>query len=110
LHGKSISGNPPFFHEDVEVQYKYIKDCKYSFLKEYWANVSAEAKALIKALLVIDPKQRLTTADALSHPWMKTKRELLMENSLADSQRSMQVNFTNNKFKSAVRKVSVCSV
>jgi serine/threonine protein kinase len=100
------SGYPPFHHEKSAVQNKYIKECKYTFIDEYWGNVSEEAKAFIKALLVVDPKQRLSAADTLKHPWMRKDQATLKGNSLLTSQLSIQENFVNKKFKSAVKKVS----
>jgi serine/threonine protein kinase len=100
------SGYPPFHHEKSAVQNKYIKECKYTFIDEYWGNVSEEAKAFIKALLVVDPKQRLSAADALKHQWMATDQAILKEHSLLSSQLSIEAKFANKKFKSAVRKVS----
>lgn len=35
-----------------------------------WRNVSPEAKDLVRRLLVVDPKQRLTAAEALRHPFV----------------------------------------
>lgn len=34
-----------------------------------WRNISSEAKNLIKAMLTVDPSQRITVGDALAHPW-----------------------------------------
>lgn len=39
-----------------------------------WADVSDEAKEFVKALLVKDPKKRLTAKEALQHPWLQGKK------------------------------------
>jgi serine/threonine protein kinase len=36
-----------------------------------WGNLSASATHLLTALLTVDPEHRLTTAQALSHPWLQ---------------------------------------
>lgn len=38
---------------------------------EKWEKISLEAKDLLKELLHRDPSKRITTEDALSHPWFK---------------------------------------
>jgi serine/threonine protein kinase len=38
-----------------------------------WAAVSPDAKDMIKKLLLVDPRQRLTVGDVLSHPWCRAK-------------------------------------
>jgi len=50
--------------------FEKIKKAKYSFNPKYWNHVSEEAKDLIRNLLVVDPSQRLTAEQALSHPWI----------------------------------------
>ncbi|KAK6131322.1 hypothetical protein DH2020_034925 [Rehmannia glutinosa] len=40
-----------------------------------WPSISNGAKDLIKRMLTIDPKRRITAADALEHPWLKKDGE-----------------------------------
>ena len=35
-----------------------------------WPEVSDEAKDLVQRLLELDPKKRISAADALMHPWL----------------------------------------
>ncbi|KAM9194531.1 serine/threonine-protein kinase Chk2 isoform 1-T3 [Dugong dugon] len=81
-----LSGYPPFSEHKTQVSLKdQITSGKYNFIPEVWAEVSEKALDLVKKLLVVDPKERFTTQDALRHPWlqdedMKTKfQELLLE-------------------------------
>jgi serine/threonine protein kinase len=37
---------------------------------EGWSKVSSNAKSFLLALLNMNPSQRLTTSEALSHPWL----------------------------------------
>jgi calcium/calmodulin-dependent protein kinase I len=55
-----LSGEPPFFHEDNFELFELIKKCEYSMDKPCWNYVSAEAKDLIKRLLVADPNKRIS--------------------------------------------------
>lgn len=45
----------------------------YSFTPvEYWRNVSDPARDFIKRCLTIDPRARMTSHEALQHPWVRT--------------------------------------
>ncbi|PNI97714.1 CHEK2 isoform 3, partial [Pan troglodytes] len=48
-----------------------ITSGKYNFIPEVWAEVSEKALDLVKKLLVVDPKARFTTEEALRHPWLQ---------------------------------------
>lgn len=80
-----LGGYPPFHDENEQVQYRNIAEGNFVFHAEYWGNVSAHAKDLIKNLLCVDPHQRFTVQQAMQHPWigmvptaaaMATKMEL----------------------------------
>jgi serine/threonine protein kinase len=64
-----LGGYPPFHDEDQKELFKRIKAGVYAFHDQYWSEVSAEAKDLIAKLLVVNPHERLTATQALSHPW-----------------------------------------
>ena len=68
-----LCGFPPFFDEDNEVLFKLIQNGNYDFPSPYWDEVSVEAKDLIKNLLVINHRQRLTTDEILKHSWLTGK-------------------------------------
>ena len=42
-----------------------IKKCEYEFPSPYWDDISDSAKDLIKKLLVVEPKERLTASEIL---------------------------------------------
>ncbi|XP_051682607.1 serine/threonine-protein kinase Chk2 [Oryctolagus cuniculus] len=67
-----LSGYPPFSEHKTQVSLKdQITSGKYNFIPEVWADVSEKALDLVKKLLVVDPKVRLTTEEALNHPWLQ---------------------------------------
>lgn len=80
-----LGGYPPFSDEITEYSlHDQICQGHYSFPPEFWKNVSDDAIDLIKQLLILDPKKRLTTVEALEHPWMQddeviAKAKKLME-------------------------------
>uniref|UniRef100_A0A8C8ZSV5 Serine/threonine-protein kinase Chk2 n=1 Tax=Prolemur simus TaxID=1328070 RepID=A0A8C8ZSV5_PROSS len=67
-----LSGYPPFSEHKTQVSLKdQITSGKYNFIPEVWADVSEKALDLVKKLLVVDPKARYTTEEALQHPWLQ---------------------------------------
>ncbi|KAB1255756.1 Serine/threonine-protein kinase Chk2 [Camelus dromedarius] len=67
-----LSGYPPFSEHKTQVSLKdQITSGKYNFIPEVWAEVSEKALDLVKKLLVVDPKVRFTTEEALRHPWLQ---------------------------------------
>lgn len=46
-------------------------------------HLSEELKDLIRKMLMVDPKERITALDAMNHPWFESASELLNED-LAD--------------------------
>ncbi len=72
LHSCRLGGYPPFSSEITKYTLKdQICQGRYSFPDKYWDGVSEYAKDLIKKLLTIDPKNRITSAVALEHPWLQ---------------------------------------
>jgi len=66
-----LCGYPPFYSEDDDEVFDQILEGKFEYPSPHWDSVSASAKDLINKLLVLDPKKRMTAADALKHPWVK---------------------------------------
>ncbi|XP_032167535.1 serine/threonine-protein kinase Chk2 isoform X3 [Mustela erminea] len=67
-----LSGYPPFSEHKTQVSLKdQITSGKFNFIPEAWAEVSEKALDLVKKLLVVDPKVRFTTEEALRHPWLQ---------------------------------------
>jgi len=80
-----LSGYPPFSGwcdrkcawadggqcDDCQLQlFKNIEQGKFDFPDKDWSHISAQAKDLIKRLLVKNAKQRLSAKDVLSHEWL----------------------------------------
>ena len=56
-----LSGGVPFDAGDDDLAtFKLVRAGVYEMPEKYWGNVSEAAKALVRALLVVDPAQRLT--------------------------------------------------
>ncbi|XP_063927246.1 phosphorylase b kinase gamma catalytic chain, skeletal muscle/heart isoform isoform X4 [Zophobas morio] len=69
-----LVGCPPFWHRKQMIMLRNIMEGKYSFTSPEWADISEPPKDLIRRLLVVDPKQRITLEDALAHPFFHTMK------------------------------------
>lgn len=65
-----LCGFPPFYDEDNEKMFEFIKQGQYDFPSPFWDDISSSAKDLISKLLVTDPLKRLSAEDALKHEWL----------------------------------------
>ena len=68
-----LCGYPPFYNQNQAQLFQQIRSGKFEFDSPYWDPVSEQAKDLIRGLLTIDPKKRLTVDDVLSHAWTNSK-------------------------------------
>lgn len=66
-----LCGYPPFVREMPEL-YDDIKAAHYDFPPPHWDSISDDGKALVRALLTVDPEQRLTAEQAAEHRWVVT--------------------------------------
>nr|CAI5823963.1 unnamed protein product [Callosobruchus analis] len=67
-----LVGCPPFWHRKQMVMLRNIMEGNYTFSSPEWNDISEEPKDLIRRLLVVDPKKRISITDALSHPFFQT--------------------------------------
>lgn len=73
-----LTGAPPFT-EDVneELALEEIKQFKIDFSSDdIWGHVSSDARNLISEMLKQDPKQRISAANILNHPWIRQGNEI----------------------------------
>ena len=96
-----LCGFPPFYHENANQLYRQIMRGDFEFIAPYWDPVSDSAKDLVRKLLVVDPKQRLTAEQALQHEWMVADDK--EEGRLPDFVAQLKSFNAKRKFKMAVR-------
>jgi calcium/calmodulin-dependent protein kinase I len=66
-----LCGYTPFDRDSNLEEMQAILIADYSFTPiEYWRGVSVQAREFIKRCLTIDPTQRMTSHEALSHPFV----------------------------------------
>ena len=63
-------GFPPFYGDNDAQMFKKIKAGTYKFLAPYWDLISDDAKDFVAKLLLVDPRKRMTAAEALNHRWL----------------------------------------
>ena len=65
-----LCGFPPFYEEELPALFDQILKGRYDFPSPWWDNISKEAKDLVRAMLTVDPKKRITAEAAMTHPWI----------------------------------------
>ncbi|XVF40746.1 hypothetical protein PTKIN_Ptkin01aG0140000 [Pterospermum kingtungense] len=66
-----LSGVPPFWAETEKGIFDAITEGELDFESQPWPSISESAKDLVRKMLTMDPKKRLTAAQVLEHPWMR---------------------------------------
>lgn len=72
-----LSGNLPFMGRSQKELFRKIVSGKYEFAEEDWKEISEDAKDLVKRMLVLNPDDRITAAEAVRHNWLKASRDRL---------------------------------
>uniref|UniRef100_A0A8C4UCL6 Calcium/calmodulin dependent protein kinase IV n=2 Tax=Falconidae TaxID=8949 RepID=A0A8C4UCL6_FALTI len=99
-----LCGFEPFYDErGDQYMFKRILNCEYDFVSPWWDDVSLNAKDLVKKLIILDPKKRLTTLQALQHPWVTGKAANFAH--MDNAQKKLQEFNARRKLKAAVKAV-----
>ncbi|PHT28162.1 Calcium-dependent protein kinase 29 [Capsicum baccatum] len=70
-----LSGFPPFWAETEKGIFEEIVKGKLDFESSPWPSISSSAKDLVRKMLTMDPRRRITADEALGHPWLKKDGE-----------------------------------
>ena len=76
-----LTGELPFKGENESETYEKIINGEYYLSNKLFKNISYEAKDLINKCFIYEPEFRITSKDALSHPFFQTDKEIEFENS-----------------------------
>ena len=79
-----LSGRPPFGGENDKEIMDRVSTGKYDLQSSPFNKVSKSCIDLIQKLLVMDPKKRINSQEALSHPWFKENRSKELFNQIKD--------------------------
>ena len=77
-----LAGYPPFYDDDQKRLFRKIKEGRFHFHEEHWANASPESMDMIKCMLCVSQKDRWTAKRLLQHPWMGVNDQVLEVKSL----------------------------
>lgn len=66
-----LSGQPPFWAQTETGIFNEILKAKLDLNVSPWPQISKSAKDVLKKMLTVDPKSRITASQALSHPWVR---------------------------------------
>ncbi|OEL21464.1 Calcium-dependent protein kinase 3 [Dichanthelium oligosanthes] len=70
-----LSGVPPFWADNEDGIFDAVLRGHIDFSSDPWPSISNGAKDLVKKMLRPDPKERLTAAEILNHPWIREDGE-----------------------------------
>jgi calcium-dependent protein kinase len=65
-----LSGQHPFDADSEDELFDKIQNAKFPIEGGVWDKVSPEAKDLVKKILTVNPVQRFSATDSLTHPWI----------------------------------------
>ena len=105
-----LTGRPPFEGDDDDEILKNVRKGKYDTCSAPFPLLSYEAKNLIKGLLEMDPKKRLSADEALNHQWFSSAKFIDKQkiNEISASQASdLLNNIKTFKTKNMIRTLAV---
>ena len=65
-----LCGYLPFRDNDRNKLFRKIRKGKFEFSDDKWGHISDDAKNFIRRLLTTAPADRISSAEALQHPWL----------------------------------------
>ncbi|CAN0259139.1 unnamed protein product [Ascophyllum nodosum] len=98
-----ITGCEPVFDEETSGFFKRKKKWSLNLESESWKRTSQEAQDFVRRLLEKDPDNRMTSSEAIDHPWMHVARDDLASNDLGQNLRDFTLRNAKRKLKTAVR-------
>lgn len=100
-----LCGFPPFYEEELPALFDQILHARYDFPSPWWDSVSDGAKDLVQKLLVLNPKERLTAEQVLSHPWIASEGGATAMNDLKSAQTTLKRYNASRKLKKAAHAI-----
>ncbi|XP_011099193.1 CDPK-related protein kinase isoform X2 [Sesamum indicum] len=71
-----LCGSRPFWARTESGIFRAVVKAEPTYEEQPWPTLSSEAKDFVKRLLNKDPRKRMTAAQALCHPWIKTSNDV----------------------------------
>ena len=64
-----LSGEPPFHGDSPSQIMKKVREGEYSMEQNTWRFITSSGKDMVQRLMTMDPNDRMTLSEALSHKW-----------------------------------------
>ncbi|XP_033637334.1 peripheral plasma membrane protein CASK-like [Asterias rubens] len=96
-----LSGSLPFFGTKEHLFDMIVKG-RYYMKPRQWDHISEPAKDLIRRMLRVDPRERITVEEALSHPWLIDRDRVTPKVHLQESVEELKRFNARRKLKGAV--------
>jgi serine/threonine protein kinase len=84
-----ICGTVPFKAQNMHDLHQIITSGQFTFPSQLLSILSNESKDLISKMLVLNPKDRISIPEILSHPWMLVKDDLMISDDPLDLENGM---------------------
>ncbi|CAN0053337.1 unnamed protein product [Ascophyllum nodosum] len=97
-----LVGCHPFYHPDTTKMYRRVKEGGLEFRERVWVNLSNQAKDFVSKLLRVDPRERLTAAEAANHPWIASTNLRAATDNLTGMLDSFRLYQAKRKLRAAV--------
>lgn len=91
-----LCGRRPFEEDEKYPLFEKVSNGNYTFDLPEWEHISNEGKTFVKQLLEVNPKQRLTVDQALSHKWLSMD---LSDDAIESSLKNLQITTMGRKLK-----------
>lgn len=85
-----LGGYGPFLGRDDNDVMERTRYGRYEFVDKYWSHISNEAKNLIRRMLTVDPKKRITAREALANEWITAEDDRFASRNLSMSRDRLQ--------------------
>ena len=103
-----LSGRPPFDGTDTDEIFSKIKKGKIDVDSSEWADISEEAKNLVKRMLYLNESKRPTAEEILADPWFK--HNIKVEELDTGELKSALLNMRNFKSQEKLQKTAIAYI
>jgi serine/threonine protein kinase len=104
-----LSSQMPFYGRKRQHIVELILKGQYEFRGRRWKRVSPQARQFVQELLVVDPKERATSHDAMGSTWLhrRLNSALTLRDALADEEEKIQQSIVRYSGYSRLKKMAL---